>query len=61
MFNAITSFKLPILYESCVYFDVCLIIFRITRESANYVITVKRLGSDYDSPRHISFIINNSP
>jgi len=29
----------------------------ITRENANYVIMIKRLGSDYDSPKHISFVI----
>ena len=31
-----------------------------TRDKANYVITVKRIGSDYDTPKHISFIITNS-
>ena len=33
---------------------------QITRENANYVIMVKILGSDYDSPNHISNIIKNT-
>ena len=32
----------------------------ITRENANYMVTVKRSGGDCDSPKNISFIITNS-
>ena len=33
---------------------------QITRENANYVIMVKILGSDYDSPKHILTVVKHT-
>ena len=35
-------------------------VIRITRENANNMVMLKRLGSECDSPKHISLIIINT-
>ena len=55
----VISYSLLILYVAFIQFGSGHLI-KITRENVSYVIMVKRLGSDYVSPKCNIFIIMNS-